>query len=89
MYRSDIAIFGTSNYIWINGAQPAIWPLYDAKLRPGTPKGSFPFARLASATSQSVTYLYHQINDTTFAEEPWDDSEFTWGTTEYIHVTDL
>ena len=35
------------------------------------PDNVFPFARLASVTTldASFTYLYHQMNGTTFAEE--------------------
>lgn len=90
VHRSDIATFGTGNVIWINGTQPLGFPLLNLEpgLRTtGTPTGPFPFARLASVTSQSLTYLYHQINGTTFAEETWDDTEGSWGPTQYIHVT--
>ena len=85
--RSDIATFSTQYFIWINGTQPVIGP--QATPRPGLPKAPFPFTRLASATFQSVTYLYHQINGTTFAEEQWNDIENFWDTPEYINVSDL
>ena len=58
-------------------------------LLPATPMSSFPFARLASVTSSSTTFLYHQINGTTFAEEQWDELGYAWGATEYISVPDL
>lgn len=37
---------------------------------------AYPFARLASVilADQSSTFLYHQLNGTTFAEEQWDTS---------------
>ena len=88
IHRSDIAKIGEYVFIWINGTQPVIRVLDDA-LQAETPKSPFPFARLACVTSQNETYLYHQINGTTFAEEQWHESVGTWGTTEYIHVTDL
>ena len=86
--RSDIPTFGTTypHYIWINGTQSVVSLDAESIQPPGKPKGPFPFARLASVTSQSVTYLYHHINGTTFAEEPWDESVGTWGATEYIHM---
>ena len=84
--QSDIATFGT-NFIWINGTQPVIAILGLGRLE--EPKGPFPFTRLASGTFSSTTYLYHQINGTTFAEEQWDDSESAWNPTEYINVSDL
>lgn len=68
--QSDIAMFGNTSYIWIDGTQP-VSGLYHP-----TPNNSFPFSRLASVYSadQSSTFLYHQMNDTTFAEEHWDSS---------------
>ena len=85
--RSDIATFSTQYFIFINGTQPVTGP--QAPTIPGLPKAPFPFSRLASATFQSITYLYHQINGTTFAEEQWNDEESFWGTPEYINVSDL
>lgn len=85
--RSDIATFSTAHFIWINGTQPMIGP--SPPPRPGLPKTPFPFTRLASATFQSITYLYHQINGTTIAEEQWNDIENFWDTPEYINVSDL
>lgn len=86
--RSDIAIFGGSgNFFafWINGTQPTIVGQQGA----GTPDTAFPFARLASVTlaDESATFLYHQINGTTFAEEQWDASVNIWTTTDYITVS--
>lgn len=81
--QSDIAIFAAS-YIWINGTQPVVNP--DAP----TPVTSFPFARLASVSLADglSTLLYHQINDTTFAEEHWDSSSAGWLTPDYITIPD-
>lgn len=54
------------------------------------PSNEFPFTRLASVTltDGSATYLYHQMNGTTFAEEQWDDTLRTWLSPEYITVSD-
>lgn len=81
--QSDIAMFATS-YIWINGTQPVAGP--DSP----TPVTPFPFARLASVypADGSSTFLYHQINDTTFAEEHWDSSSEAWLTPDYITIPD-
>ena len=89
MHHSDIATFGSAYFIWINGTQPVAGVTEDAIPVAAAPNSWFPFARLASATSQPMTYLYHQINGTTLAEEQWNDKEFTWGVTEYINVPDL
>ena len=87
--QSDIAAIASGDfYIWINGTQPVTWE-YSGFEQHGTPTSPFPFARLASVTSQSVTYLYHQINGTMFAVEQWDVTDGTWGPTEYIPVTGL
>ena len=44
------------------------------------PISPFPFARLAttSPTNSSVFHLYHQINDTTFAEDTYDTKGGYW-----------
>lgn len=86
IHQSDIAVFGSFNAIWINGTQPIIVNPHDAE-----PDSVFPFARLASVTlaDQSATFLYHQLNGTTFAEEQWDNSLNDWLPSEYITVSDL
>ena len=62
--------------MWVNGTQPVL--CLDPVNRAGAtlPDNAFPFARLASVTvaDQSTTFLCHQINGTTIAEEQWDDS---------------
>lgn len=85
--QSDIAMFGTEYAMLVNGTQPG--GLY------GTPTdllpdNAFPFTRLASVTltDQSATFLYHQTNGTTFAEEQWNNSLKAWISTEYIIVSD-
>ena len=89
IHRSDIADFGWEHAIWINGTQPALIRL-EYTLDATLPSTEFPFTRLASVTSTdgSATYLYHQINGTTFAEEQWDDKLRAWLHTEYIIVSD-
>ena len=82
--QSDIATFDAEiSLIWINGTQPVSGP-------DNPPDNSFPFARLASVDSAdfSSTFLYHQINDTTFAEEHWDSSSRVWLAPDYITVPD-
>lgn len=83
IHLSDVAVFGPMNQIWINGTQPVT---YGA----APPNVSFPFSRLASVYSadQSTTYLYHQINGTTLAEEQWDDPSQTWSLSHYITVSE-
>lgn len=87
--QSDIAVFGNQSYsaIWINGTQSALILSYS--LETTLPSNEFPFKRLASVTSTdgSTTYLYHQMNGTTFAEEQWDDTTRIWLRTEYITVS--
>ena len=80
--QSDVATVGRFDAIWINGTQPVT-------LVNAPPNISFPFTRLASLDSadQTTTFLYHQINGTTFAEEQWDESLSIWVATEYITLT--
>ena len=89
IHQSDIALFGQEYGLWINGTQPALIPTVSTQ-NAALPSNHFPFRRLASVTPSdgSATYLYHQINGTTFAEEQWDDSFQSWVGTEYISVSD-
>ena len=83
IHQSDLALLDSINYIWINGTQPVTFGV-------APPKISFPFTRLASANSadQKTSFLYHQINQTTLAEEQWDISEQMWLPTQYITVSE-
>ena len=87
--QSDLA-FANGNFMWINGTQPVntLNPVGGSRLP--VPNSSFPFTRLASTRSAdpSTTFLYHQISDTTLAEEQWDQSEGSWLPTVYITVSD-
>lgn len=89
IHQSDIAPLGSQSGIWINGTQPA---LIELEYNGGAtlPSNEFPFTRLASVTltDGSATYLHHQMNGTTFAEEQWDDTLSAWLPTEYIIVSD-
>ena len=83
IHQSDMALFGTTKQIWINGTQPVTGLA-------APPNVSFPFRRLASVYSadQLTTYLYHQINGTTLAEEQWDNLSQTWLSSQYITVSE-
>ena len=77
---------GGQNVIWVNKSKPeALYNTYNV------PKNTFPFARLASVTTldNQTTYLYHQINGTTFAEELFEVSAAEWGEPAYINVAPL
>lgn len=85
VHQADIAtIVNGTESIWVNGTKPTVF--YGQKVN--MPVTSFPFARLASVSTSdgSVTYLYHQMNGTTFAEEQWDKSVKDWGSTTYINI---
>lgn len=84
IHQSDLAIYG-GDAIWINGTHPI-----SVGSEVPVPNNSFPFTRLARINSadQSATFLYHQIDGTTLAEEQWDNSEEAWIDTVYIIVTD-
>ena len=72
--------------VWVNGTN--VYPVEDdSDGRPVLPQTSFPFTRLASINvpENSSSYLYHQINETTLAEEQYDDSLHEW-LTFYIPV---
>lgn len=87
--QSDVALFGSGYAMWINGTQPAFFPGIIAFELPQLPDNAFPFTRLASVSSadRKSTFLYHQINGTTFAEEQWDSIAFAWTTSAYFTVS--
>lgn len=89
---SDLAIVNPSSnpvVVWVNGTQLIGLDLLlnlspDAALvRP------FPYKRLASftAANQPTSYLYHQINGTTLAEEQYLSSEGQWIASSYIMIS--
>lgn len=87
LQQSDMAMIRNNvdqGVIWINKSQPAT---EDTLLN--MPKNTFPFARLASASTpdNQTTYLYHQMNETTLAEEAYDALVGQWGEPTYINVT--
>ena len=92
LQQSDVAFFGRYYAIWINDTQPVTIKITTPPddLKAPTPNNAFPFTRLASSSSadQSVTFLYHQINGTTLAEEQWDDTLQAWLPSEYITVSE-
>lgn len=88
--ESDLVMISPPGYlfaIWVNGTRPAV-----INFNPATntaPVGPFPFRRLASITlaNQTESYLYHQINGTTLAEEQYLPSLNQWITTSYITIS--
>ena len=90
--QSDIAWFGEGYFIWINHTRPVVVVQDYFETTLGTPKppdNVFNFTRLASITlaDESYSYLYHQINGTTLAEEQWDGILQAWTATEYISIS--
>lgn len=87
--ESDLVMISPPGYlfaVWVNGTQPAV-----INFNPPTntaPVGPFPFKRLASITlaNQTESYLYHQINGTTLAEEQYLPSLNQWITTSYVTI---
>lgn len=82
-------MFGLGSALWINSTQPVLIGTLDGdQTGDTTPDKAFPFARLASVTlaDGSATYLYHQMNGTTLAEEKWDASLSAWSSSVYIPI---
>jgi len=81
----------TNSAIWIIDRKPMVAALYGNPIIDShpMPENAFPFSRLASITSTdgSATYLYHQMNGTTLAEEQYDASLNIWLPTVYITVS--
>ena len=63
-------IGASSTLVWVDNAK-LIAGDADGENLGASPENSFPFARLASINVGDFTYLYHQINETAFAEEQY------------------
>ncbi|KAM0801855.1 hypothetical protein BDR22DRAFT_847330 [Usnea florida] len=81
---SDLAMVSPGQFaIWVNGTKPATISYNGIGLvkdHQAVPNASFPFKRLATSTSpdQTMSYLYHQIDGTTLAEEQYLNSISQW-----------
>ncbi|KAM0804277.1 hypothetical protein BDR22DRAFT_970096 [Usnea florida] len=87
---SDLVLIGTPQFaLWVRGTEPVV-SNHDGSQVPA-PNVSFPFKRLAGITSEDGTasFLYHQINGTTFAEEQYDATSNEWLLSSYITVPEL
>ncbi|KAL8908882.1 MAG: hypothetical protein Q9171_005279 [Xanthocarpia ochracea] len=75
---SDIISLSDGGAAWFNASTP-IFVDHNAITLP-SPKSSFPFHRLAStfAKFEIETYVYHQLNGSTFAEDLWDGASGAW-----------
>ena len=89
--RSDLAVFGSwaSCALWIDNTSAVVSstkPLQRYKCV--EPAAAFPYARLASVTllDQTETFLYHQMNGTTLAEEHFTTELNMWLPTQYITI---
>lgn len=88
MKDSDLVILNpVQAAIWVNGTEPQILS-YNEPVPYFAPHVSFPFKRLASAVSNELTenYLYHQINETTLAEETYVVTLNYWLPSNYITI---
>ena len=84
--QSDIVFPG----FWINGTRLALLQGYGAPNILDSSPNKFPFKRLAQVTpsESSITYLYHQMNSTTFSEEQFDYGLYQWLPPTYFTVAD-
>ena len=81
--ESDLAIinFGSGTFaFWINGTTPSLLGYNGASSDNVGPNVSFPFKRLASINppEHETSYVYHQIDGTTLAEEYYEYSLSQW-----------
>ena len=91
--QSDLATFGlwASCTLWINNTRAIVHPTNYTTLTEiecVEPAIAFPFTRLASVTllDGTETFLYHQINETTLAEEHFLSRLSTWAPSQYITI---
>ena len=71
--------YSTRSLLWFN--QSNIQNSFDIELdstETPVPDTSFPFRRLGAAVNSNgvESYNYHQMNESTIAEEIWDEAEF-------------
>lgn len=97
---SDIVLLNTTEYIiWVNETklvQTSIWSdavlsATDSNAAIPVPATAFPFSRLASSSSNKagIFYLYHQLDDFTFAEEEFDQNIGGWIPSTNITINEL
>ena len=81
-----MAVVYGEDVMWINQGKTEVG--YDTNTTIA-PKSTFPFTRLASVLTldNQNNYLYHQMNETTFAEEYFEASMGEWGEPTYINFT--
>lgn len=72
-------MLGTGQILWFQGSALRMEKSIMLNSYP-IPKSSFPFHRLASTPAENATfsYLYHQLSDSVFAEDLWDDTSQLW-----------
>ena len=81
--ESDLAIidYGYGSFaVWINGTKPSLLGYNYISDENFGPNVAFPYKRLAVIPSpeQNTSYLYHQIDEATLAEERYDYSLNRW-----------
>jgi len=72
---NDAATYG----LFVNGKTLSSFS-GDPELFTSPPESPYPYTRLATTSQPNsyVFYLYHQINETTIAEDAWDESTGVW-----------
>ena len=88
---SDLAMIGSNLNLFaigVRGTEPVV--LGSTNQSPA-PQAPFPFKRVASIINedQTASFLYHQINGTTFAEEQFITSLNSWAPPTYITIPNL
>ncbi|KAL8741917.1 MAG: hypothetical protein Q9190_005527 [Brigantiaea leucoxantha] len=74
--RSDLAVIGETFAVWVNDSKPVFVEFENFEPAP-IPNASFPYTRLAAVSGDS-TFLYHQLDGSTFAEEQWIVTHNLW-----------
>ncbi|MCJ1479151.1 hypothetical protein MMC13_007835 [Lambiella insularis] len=83
---SDARVYG----FWVNGTTLSSITSFGNDVYPTTsPSSQFPYTRLASTSPGNGTeiLLYHQINDTAFAEDVYDTSGGVWSSSSFTIST--
>lgn len=80
---NDYLVYNPNSYgLWVNDTTLSSFDSdsVDSGMIPDRPPSPFPFTRLwgFSPLNSSFLLLYHQLNDTVFAEDKWDVAVGDW-----------
>ena len=85
--HTDFCALGDGEVLWFNGSTPTILDSSDNFDLP-VPNVTFPYRHFGSTygVNATQTYVYHQVNDSTIAEEVWEKQSSLWQRSKNISI---